>query len=157
MSLRPPRPGQPGFKEWMDLADAVDAAGVLGGAAHRPRIDANDLERMAKDHPNERFLKGSGVLKLIGGIRMLEGQLSVAVALLNECAGPLEVSAAVIEDEDGGEAIETLIERVKAFCAASYLNSAALVIELQRIEIERLSRALDDATAGVPGTSKGQG
>jgi len=81
------------------------------------KIDANDLERMAKDHPDERFLKGSGVLKLIGGIRMLEGQLRVAVALLNECAGPLEVSAAVIEDEDGGEAIETLISQVRKFCA----------------------------------------
>jgi hypothetical protein len=87
-------------------------------------IDANELERMAKERPDDSFLKGSGILKLIGGIRQLEGEMRVALALLNECVGPLEVSAAVIEDEDGGEAIETLIKRVKAFCAASYLSSA---------------------------------
>lgn len=33
MSLRPPRPGQPGFKDWLDLADAVDQAGILGAGA----------------------------------------------------------------------------------------------------------------------------
>lgn len=44
-------------------------------------------------------------------------------------------------------------DRVKA----AVLNNAALVIELQRNEIERLSRALDDDALGVPGTSKGQG
>jgi hypothetical protein len=41
----------------------------------RPRIDANALERMAKERPDECFLKGSGVLKLIGAIRQLEGEL----------------------------------------------------------------------------------
>lgn len=35
-------------------------------------IDANDLEKMAKERPDECFLKGSGVLKLIGAIRQLE-------------------------------------------------------------------------------------
>lgn len=91
-------------------------------------LDANGLERMARERPDECLLKGSGVLKLTGAIRMLEGQMGVALALLTECVGPLEVSAAVIEDEDGGEAIETLIERVKAFCAASYLNRNAGVL-----------------------------
>lgn len=38
-------------------------------------IDANDLERMAKERPDECFLKGSGVLKLIGGIRQLEAEI----------------------------------------------------------------------------------
>ena len=45
------------------------------------------------------------------------GALGVAVALLQECLDPLEVSAAIIEDEDGGEAIETLIAQVRKFCA----------------------------------------
>ena len=54
-----------------------------------------------------------------------EGEGLVAVALLNEVVGPLEVSAAIIEDEDGGDAIETLIARVKTFAAACYLNSTA--------------------------------
>jgi hypothetical protein len=35
-------------------------------------IDANDLEQIAKARPDECFLKGSGVLKLIGAIRQLE-------------------------------------------------------------------------------------
>jgi len=30
MSIKPPTPGTPGFNEWRDLADAVDAAGILG-------------------------------------------------------------------------------------------------------------------------------
>ncbi len=37
-----------------------------------PIIDANALEAMAKERPNEKFLKGSGVLKLIQAIRDLE-------------------------------------------------------------------------------------
>jgi hypothetical protein len=37
-------------------------------------IDANDIERMAKERPDECFLKGSGILKLTGAIRELERQ-----------------------------------------------------------------------------------
>jgi hypothetical protein len=37
MSFKPPSPGSPGFKEWQALADLVDDAGVLGGAAHIER------------------------------------------------------------------------------------------------------------------------
>ena len=40
-------------------------------------IDCNDLEEIAKERQNECFLKGSGVLKLIGGIRTLEKQNSI--------------------------------------------------------------------------------
>lgn len=46
------------------------------------------------------------------------GRLGVAIALLAECLGPLEVSAAIIESEDGGEAMGTLIEQVRKFVAA---------------------------------------
>jgi hypothetical protein len=35
-------------------------------------LDANALEKVSKEHPNEYFLKGSGVLKLITAIRELE-------------------------------------------------------------------------------------
>ena len=38
-------------------------------------IDANVLEEMAKDRPDECFLKGSGVLKLIQAIRELEREI----------------------------------------------------------------------------------
>lgn len=44
----------------------------------------------------------------------LRGELGVAVDLLRECVGPLEVSAAIIESDDT-EQLESLIERVKAF------------------------------------------
>ena len=103
---------------------------AAAAAAARPivaPIDANALERMARDRPHDRFLKGTGILKLTGAIRVLEGQLGVAVALLSECVGPLQVSAAMIEDEDGGEAIETLIGRAKAFVDACYLKRVYLV------------------------------
>lgn len=39
-------------------------------------IDANELERMAKERPDECFLKGSGVLKLTAAIRQLEGEVA---------------------------------------------------------------------------------
>jgi hypothetical protein len=41
-------------------------------------IDANKLEAMAKEMPDECFLKGSGVLKLIAAIRQLERELEQA-------------------------------------------------------------------------------
>jgi hypothetical protein len=44
-------------------------------ALERSPIDANALERMAKERPDECFLKGSGVLKLIEGIRRLEAEV----------------------------------------------------------------------------------
>lgn len=56
-------------------------------------------------------------VKDVPEVRAALGQLGVAVGLLRECLGPLEVAAAVIEDEDGGEAIETLISQVRKFCA----------------------------------------
>lgn len=45
-------------------------------------IDANDLEQMAKERPEECFLKGSGVLKLTDAIRKLERQNTELVAAL---------------------------------------------------------------------------
>lgn len=39
MSLKPPQPGSPGFNEWRDLADAVDAAGVLGAGLGPTVVD----------------------------------------------------------------------------------------------------------------------
>lgn len=44
-----------------------------------------------------------------------EGALKVATDLLREVVGPLEVSAAIIEDEDGGETSDALIKRIKRF------------------------------------------
>lgn len=38
-------------------------------------LDANELERMAKARPDECFLKGSGVLKLLDAIRQLETEI----------------------------------------------------------------------------------
>ena len=44
------------------------------------QINANDLERMAKERPGECFLKGSGILKLTGAIRTLEAEVAVLKA-----------------------------------------------------------------------------
>jgi hypothetical protein len=49
------------------------------------KIDANVLERMAKERPDEYFLKGSGILKLTSAIRYLEQQNR---ALLSQSAQP---------------------------------------------------------------------
>ena len=43
----------------------------------------------------------------------LRGRLKVAVDLLREAVGPLEVSAATVESEDGNAAIEDFISNVK--------------------------------------------
>ncbi len=55
-------------------------------------------------------------------LTVLRGQFAVAVTLLGECIGPLEVSAAVIESDDG-EQMEALIERVRQFVTAASLTS----------------------------------
>lgn len=44
----------------------------------------------------------------------VRGQLDVAISLLRECVGPLEVSAASIESDDD-EAMGALIGRVKRY------------------------------------------
>ncbi len=41
----------------------------------RPHIDANALEAMARERPNDMFLRGSGVHKLTGAIRQLEAKV----------------------------------------------------------------------------------
>ncbi len=43
-------------------------------------IDANKIEQIAKEYPDEFFLKGSGVLKLVGAIRQLEREARQPVA-----------------------------------------------------------------------------
>jgi hypothetical protein len=44
-------------------------------------IDVNALERMAKERPDECFLKGSGILKLTSAIRYLEQQNRALLSL----------------------------------------------------------------------------
>lgn len=44
------------------------------------QLDVSTLEKISKDHPNEYFLKGSGVLKLIQAIRTLEQQPSTPLS-----------------------------------------------------------------------------
>jgi hypothetical protein len=45
MSLKPPQPGTPGFKEWLDLADAVDILGA--GCAPGLTLDASETKFLA--------------------------------------------------------------------------------------------------------------
>lgn len=65
-------------------------------------IDANRLEQMAKERPNDYFLKGSGVLKLTGAIRQLERQLRDSAQQVAPTQAPvapafLQLKAAVDE------------------------------------------------------------
>lgn len=69
-------------------------------AGERQPIDANDLEAMAKERPDEMFLKGSGVLKLLSGIRQLESELrSFRAAPAGDAAMPAVAYA--YDDPDG--------------------------------------------------------
>lgn len=64
-------------------------------------IDANDIERMAKERPDACFLKGSGVLKLTGAIRELEGQVRTGIMIeqnLNDRIAELERQVAELRD-----------------------------------------------------------
>lgn len=54
-----------------------------------------------------------------------EGCFDAAVALLRECLGPLEVSAALFEDEDAGANMESLVASVKKFTSDAALVAAA--------------------------------
>lgn len=47
-------------------------------------LDANGLERVAKENPDQYFLKGSGVLKLIAAIRELEQKATPAALPVGE-------------------------------------------------------------------------
>jgi hypothetical protein len=74
MSLRPPRPGEPGFQDWLDMADAVDHAGILGAGVIadapaplvvpltplvRAYLEVSDAhtEWLTKDVPGKRFIE----------------------------------------------------------------------------------------------------
>lgn len=62
-------------------------------------IDANKLEQIAKERPNERFLKGSGVLKLLRGIRQLEGELRAALSSQPVINQQAQLPFAILSDE----------------------------------------------------------
>lgn len=71
----------------------------------RPPIDANALEAMARERPDDKFLKGSGVLKLIGAIRQLEGELRT-LRMADPAAGISRELLGKIVDEAFGGSIE---------------------------------------------------
>ena len=114
-----------------------------------------------------------------------DGRLGVAVSLLTECLGPLEVAAAVIESEDGNEAIETLIAQVRKFCAdakvaallepvgeGALLEQARIALGLMlsyhgqgnsdyadvaQVKAQEAYDAIEDAIAASPKTNGGMG
>lgn len=84
-------PGKPVEGEAPDASARADLGLITEhGDGERRRIDANELERIARERPNERFLKGSGVLKLTGAIRQLEAEVralkATAVAAPAACS-----------------------------------------------------------------------
>lgn len=98
-----------------------------------PPIGAGDLEQMAKAYPESKFLKGSGVLKLLGAIRNLECQIrelkdkppatyatpvsvmDAAVALLSHRNGELPLRGWLHDNDQSRQAIDTLAKAVAAF------------------------------------------
>lgn len=60
-------------------------------------IDANRLERLAKERPDECFLKGSGILKLTDAIRQLEKEVRHAAPAQKAGHGDSEQIARVAE------------------------------------------------------------
>lgn len=91
------KPGQDDLKPYVyeaaeELIQAFsNLAAQSKGAEPREPIDANKLEQMAKERPNECFLKGSGVLKLTDAIRQLEAELRTVRAAKPE-AQPIAVT-----------------------------------------------------------------
>lgn len=71
----------------------------------RTPIDANALEAMARDRPDEMILKGTGVLKLTGAIRQLEGELRT-LRMADPAAGISRELLGKIVDEAFGGSIE---------------------------------------------------
>jgi hypothetical protein len=71
------------------------------------------------------------------------GTLKVAVDLLREVVGPLEVSAAIIEDEDGGEAIESLIDNVKRYVEQFDLATLSAAAPAEPSAVEADAKRLD--------------
>lgn len=76
------------------------------------------------------------------------GYLKVAVDLLREVVPPLEVSAAVIESEDGGEAIETLISKVKEY--VEHFDRAQQRIQSQGQDSVTENSRTSEAAEGTP-------
>lgn len=95
----------------------------------RAPIDANALEAMARERPDEKFLKGTGVLKLISAIRQLEGELRT-LRMADPVAGMSRELLGKIVDEAFGGSIEdtTPIEDIA-------LSKRALAVAAGAIEI----------------------
>lgn len=65
------------YQEITSALNVADAQEVTGAHVIRiplsvDKLDANALEAFAKENPDQYFLKGSGVLKLLNAIRALE-------------------------------------------------------------------------------------
>lgn len=70
----------------------------------RPFIDANALERIAKERPDEFILKGSGVLKLLQAVRYLEAEVRALAAPTPDSSGEGEA----VDVNDVLEAVDAL-------------------------------------------------
>jgi hypothetical protein len=106
----------PGAHSWQAYAQAVHAAYC---AVRFKVINAiADLEKIAQPAQPAVDAARPAAQALSDEQIAVRGRFDVAVALLRECLGPLEVSAAIIESDDG-EPMEALIRRVKTFVSAA--------------------------------------
>jgi hypothetical protein len=106
----------PGAHSWQAYAQAVHAAYC---AVRFKVINAiADLEKIAQPAQPAVDAARPAAQALSDEQIAVRGRFDVAVALLRECLGPLEVSAAIIESDDG-EPMEALIRRAKTFVSAA--------------------------------------
>lgn len=103
-------------------------------------VDANVLEKMAKERPDECFLKGSGILKLIGAIRQLEGEIRTIVVPLVSAKASASVQAA--RDDVSGEIDELLTACRRAILPLAH---AAEGNKIYQAAYEKLDGILDEA------------
>jgi hypothetical protein len=89
---------------WKTWNDARAAQGASRAVLDLGSIDANKLEAMAKEMPDECFLRGSGVLKLIGAIRQLE-QAALARAPL-----PAQADGQAVDDARDVARLDLLLD-----------------------------------------------
>lgn len=143
-----------------EALDAVEhdlaALGFQPGAEARKPIDANDLERMARERPDDFFLKGSGVQKLLTGIRQLEAEIRMLKA------APINADYWPGDKEAIRMALHALDGVAEAYDVFEYglplanPEQEAKLVEILQALVDKLrasfSRQLDEGSAAIINT-----
>ncbi len=137
---------------------------AVANQPERLPIDANALEAMARERPNDMFLKGSGVLKLTGAIRQLEAKVRALHAApptplwpVDQIASDVCQAVAELGDRNSPEGqpammlvtAEELFDAVKESVNAATQPPQEAPPTDPESHGERLTRLLREADAGV--------